>query len=213
MKVSVVTTCQKGDPDLDRFKEALSKQTYKNFELIIIDEPCSIPEGRNKGIEKAKGELIVLTDTDCIPKENWLEELVQVTKQHGKGNIILGSTSRSFLNTSSVCLYRDDFVPFDVKFVIDEDTEWFSHLKSLGKKIIHTNDKGIVVHTHSRRTYKNQLKIAFLESYYCSKIHKMHGKNSVVSPYTFFLSYCFQLLVLIIRFLALFVGYIRWKVF
>jgi len=209
--VSVITTCKKGEPDLENLKSALLKQTFKDFEFIVTHRGKNIAEGYNTGVRYSRGEIIVFTETDCIPKENWLEELIEELKKYGKGNVVLGSTSASYMNMSSVAMYKSDYAP-QRNLYIENDTEWYSHLKHLKKKIIFTNNKGIVIHNRTRRTYRNQLKIAFVEAYYCPRIHKMYGKDSIVSPWIFFLSYCFQSLVLFMRFLGLFAGIVRWKV-
>ena len=209
--VSVITTCKKDEPDLEKLKEALLNQTFKDFELVVTHDK-RIAEGYNKGVSYARGKILCFTETDCVPREDWLEEMVEEMEKNGRGKIIFGATSKSYLNLSSVAIHKEDFVKFNEDFLIDEDTEWFSHLKANGKELVLTNNKGIVLHNRTRRTYRNQLKIAFMEAYYCPRIHKIYGKGSIVSPWIFLLSYCFQSLVLFMRFLGLFAGIVRWRV-
>jgi glycosyltransferase involved in cell wall biosynthesis len=90
--------------DWDRLKlclEALSKQNINSleFEIIIVnnnpEDTCpydlSFPNtilinepkpgsyiARNAGIEFANGEIIAFTDSDCIPKPNWLENALEI---------------------------------------------------------------------------------------------------------------------------------------
>ena len=79
-----------------------------NFELILIDNNSSdnsqiickrkFPEimlyeneqnigltARNIGINKAKGEFIVFLDSDTVVEKEWLKNLIQSFKKHGKG--------------------------------------------------------------------------------------------------------------------------------
>ena len=88
--------------DWNRLKKcltALSNQTYpkEKFEVIIVNNhpTDNIPEfikcyrykiyrekkrgsysARNKGLSKAKGDVIAFTDSDCIPDFLWLEKAV-----------------------------------------------------------------------------------------------------------------------------------------
>lgn len=78
---------------------SLKSQTYKNFEIIIVDNASTdktveivtrhkaknvrlihepqkgIAFARKKGFAEAKGEIIVSTDADCTFSEDWLEKI------------------------------------------------------------------------------------------------------------------------------------------
>jgi len=47
-----------------------------NFQIISESKPGSYA-ARNKGISVAKGEILAFTDSDCIPREDWLESAVE----------------------------------------------------------------------------------------------------------------------------------------
>ncbi|MFH1895682.1 MAG: glycosyltransferase [archaeon] len=78
----------------------LSQKTKKEFELIVVDDASTdstlkkISEfdkvklikleknsgpavARNAGAKKARGEIIVFTDSDCVAEKNWLEEMIK----------------------------------------------------------------------------------------------------------------------------------------
>lgn len=100
--VSVVVPVYNGESSLPRLLEALSKQTYTNFEVIIADNNSTdktaeiIQEhpmtkyvfqaktgsyaARNAAIEIAKGEILAFTDDDCIPSPDWIFEGVESLK-------------------------------------------------------------------------------------------------------------------------------------
>ena len=94
--VSVIIPVYNDALRLQKCLEALSGQTYREFETFVIDNGSTEPgleplrerfenviflreekpgsyAARNKGLECAKGEIIAFTDADCIPDERWLE--------------------------------------------------------------------------------------------------------------------------------------------
>jgi len=65
-------------------KAALKSQTRPPDELIVIfDKFRHGPSwARNEGIAKAKGDLIVFTDDDCVPGKDWLEKMVEAVDKY-----------------------------------------------------------------------------------------------------------------------------------
>ncbi|MBJ8083343.1 glycosyltransferase family 2 protein [Bacillus cereus group sp. N14] len=100
MKFSLImATCGRRDDILDLLK-SLKQQTYKNFELIVVDQndiPISelfeeytnnfsinyiytpikgLSRARNIGLQVANGDIIAFPDDDCIYETNVLESIV-----------------------------------------------------------------------------------------------------------------------------------------
>ncbi|MBM3205355.1 glycosyltransferase [Candidatus Shapirobacteria bacterium] len=80
---------------------ALLKQTYQNFEIIIITDKTSkekfpktiiIPswpktgpaDKRDMGVQKAKGEVIAFLDDDSYPDEDWLKKALGIFEKDKK---------------------------------------------------------------------------------------------------------------------------------
>lgn len=106
--VSVVVPVYKVEKYLDECVESILRQTYKAFELILVDDgsPDRCPQmcdayaakdrrvkvihkangglsdARNVGSQTAQGEYITFVDSDDYVAENYLEYLVQLARTH-----------------------------------------------------------------------------------------------------------------------------------
>ena len=89
--------------------ESVKKSTYKNLEIIVVDnistdksqETCKEKypdikliqnnenfgycEGNNIGIREAKGDYIIILNPDTIVESNWIEELISAYNAFGEG--------------------------------------------------------------------------------------------------------------------------------
>ena len=97
--------------------EALKNQTYKNFELIVVDATDGVSKARNEGIEKAKADIIVFTEADAIPANNWVEKiLVHMKNEFGITGRVVHPRNDIF-RTITLQFYPGDqpvYVNFDV---------------------------------------------------------------------------------------------------
>ena len=106
--VSIVIACPNSSWMLDECLAGIGRQTYRNFEVIVLpdgEDPAAgeavegigqekirwIPTGkvrpaekRNIGIREAKGEIVAFIDDDAYPDSRWLE---QATKYFGEDSV------------------------------------------------------------------------------------------------------------------------------
>jgi len=80
LKASIVIATYKDGKNhhLQKCLDSINKNTRVPFDTIIIDtkEPrISVAEAWNKGIEKAKGEIIVLLNDDTLVTFDWIEDM------------------------------------------------------------------------------------------------------------------------------------------
>jgi len=107
MKVSIVLCTYNRQDFIVKCLDSLRRQTFKNFELIVVNDNSTdrtksilkdysrkydkikiinntknkgVSGARNSGIRKAKGEIIAFLDDDCIADKNWLNELIKPYK-------------------------------------------------------------------------------------------------------------------------------------
>ncbi|MBI1912757.1 MAG: glycosyltransferase [Deltaproteobacteria bacterium] len=98
--VSIIVPAYNAEKTVNRCIEALLEQDYPAglYDIVIVDDGSADNTGavikkypvkylhqknkgpataRNKGAKQAKGEIILFTDSDCVPDKNWITEMVR----------------------------------------------------------------------------------------------------------------------------------------
>lgn len=98
--ISVIIPAHNAERTLPYTLQALQNQTLpKNlYEVIVVDDASTDQTGsvakeygvryrkqnkegpaaaRNLGVRVARGDIVIFTDSDCIPKEDWIERMVE----------------------------------------------------------------------------------------------------------------------------------------
>jgi GT2 family glycosyltransferase len=100
-RASVIIPAYESQETIADTLRSLRDQAFSDFETIVVDSSPAdttetlvranfpevtyersqrrlIPhEARNRGVELARGELLLFTDPDCVPRPNWIEVLVR----------------------------------------------------------------------------------------------------------------------------------------
>lgn len=139
---SIITVCYNSEKTIEKTLKSVLNQSYQNFEYIVIDgastdhtldvikqykncfeekmqiisEPdCGIYDAMNKGIARAKGELIGIINSDDYYELDALEQ-VSLAYQGKKYEIIYGM-QRNFTNDgklASIIFRHHDFLESDM---------------------------------------------------------------------------------------------------
>jgi glycosyltransferase involved in cell wall biosynthesis len=165
-------------------KEDLSKQTFKDFELIVMDSNGPVSMKRNKGVKQAKGEWIVFIDDDVRLPPDWLKQLLQ---NSDKDIIVTGSVMTIYPfgllthSTSCNCIFhKSKFVPFDesFKYAAHEDKDWFFRMD--GTKVVPT---AVIYHMDQQKCSMKKNFIFGMESV---KLHKRWGERHQISRVAYY---------------------------
>ena len=110
MKLSVIVPTYNAETTLPGLLDSISGQIYEDFELIVVDDcstdnsssivqeyPCTLIQSeknrgpaycRNRGAQKAQGDILVFTDSDCIVDRNWLDNIQRHFSQNSADAIM-----------------------------------------------------------------------------------------------------------------------------
>jgi glycosyltransferase involved in cell wall biosynthesis len=150
--------------------EGLKKQTYQNFEVIIIHKPSGddtekivkkysetfpllvikqksgyVTDAYNLGLRKANGEIIAFLDDDAIPSKYWLEEHVKIYKKDKHIGGISGTTkSAQILKNGKIAeLETKDY---SSKIKLQFNFPWSSPLTGMNNWLIYMGVDGLIHH-------------------------------------------------------------------
>ena len=76
--------------------ESVAKE-FKEAIFLKEERPGSYA-ARNEGIKHARGDIIAFTDSDCLPKEDWIEKGVSKFMSHKNCGLLAGEIENIFVN-------------------------------------------------------------------------------------------------------------------
>ena len=80
--ISCIIPIVRNDPHVKGCVESIENSTYKDFEIIVVDEGRERSYQRNVGIDRAKGEYLIFFDSDMRAHPNLLEDCVKKIAGH-----------------------------------------------------------------------------------------------------------------------------------
>jgi len=178
--ISVIILTYKRAYILKYVLEGLKKQTYENFEVIVVLKPGGdetkeileeyskdipltiviqnsgfVTDAYNLGLAEANGEIIAFLDDDAVPHPNWLEEHVNTyNKYNGVGGVSGITTSAKITENGELKQIPEDSVyPYGRKTKY-YDFPWSRPLTGMSGLLIYFGRDGLV-HHHPRLEDEN----------------------------------------------------------
>jgi len=208
IKVSVIIPAYNSEKTLQQCLNSVLSQTYENYEVVVVNNNSTdstkeiiqavedkdkrisyvfesrIGRGsaRNAGIEAATGEIIIMTDSDCIVPDNWIEELTRPII-YQKEKAVMGFEDDLINNfwTQNIQKANWNFIQRSVEgeYVKNLDTKNFAIDASLMKKILFDAKLMFLEDFDLALKLRNSLKIRFLSSVRVGHMHKSSFKDVV----------------------------------
>lgn len=223
-----------GDDTLGECLQALAHQTIgaEEYEIIVVDdgsidgsaeiaarqgvtvirqEHAGAAAARNRGAQRARGQVLLFTDADCRPEQDWIEQMLVPfadpdiagvkgayrTQQRSlvarfaqaeyeeKYDRMARRERIDFVDTYAAAYRRDLFLAhggFDPAFLRDEDQEFSFRLARAGCKLVFA-PKAIVYHRHPATVWSYARRKVHLGRWKV-RVHFRHPAQAVRDSYT-----------------------------
>lgn len=236
IEFSVVVPAYNSESTLGFCLKALSHQTIpaERYEVIVVDDGSSDQtskiarqfdvrylfqknrgpaSARNLGADAAAGSLILFTDSDCVPCQDWLEEMVRPfmdsnvvavkggykTRQteivarfaqmefEDRYDMLRKSASIDMIDTYSAAFRKEVFKRmggFDGRFPkANNEDTELSYRLAAAGCKMVFNPKAVVFHTHPS-TLAKYLRIKFWRGYWRMIVYRRYPKKALKDSYT-----------------------------
>lgn len=226
-KISIVVPVYNGEKTIGDCIKSLLLQDYYNFELIvvnngssdntqaIINEYCvdsrlkviqeptrGCGRARNAGVKEAIGDIIAMTDADCVNTIDWLTKLCRPIIEE-KESVTMGSEinlNDNFWSNGiqaaderycAKCLEGNYIKTLDgenfaikaeliKKYLYDDDLQyledWDLYLRLRPEVKIRWVPEAIVGHRHKTKFF-DAVQVAFKRGYFAAKVYLKYRKN------------------------------------
>ena len=237
MKFSIIIPAYNAEKSIDPCLQALISQSVPNelYEIILVDDGSADATGkivqtypviyhyqtnqgpaaaRNKGVELAKGEIILFTDSDCVPDHHWIQEMVSPfiknekisgvkgaykTKQRGltarfaqaefedRFVLLKKSTFIDMVDTYSAAFKREIFLAaggFDPSFPVANNEDTELSYRLVSNGHLLAFNPSAFVYHTHPDTLKKYLRIKFWRGYWRLVVYARYPEKAVKDSYT-----------------------------
>jgi glycosyltransferase involved in cell wall biosynthesis len=172
--ISIVIPTSGRASTLKHVLEGLKRQTYRNFEVVIVHKPTSdntgeilneyskalkikvvvqkdgfVTDAYNLGLKQAKGQIVAFLDDDAVPYPNWLENHLQIHENYRQVGGISGATISTIEKNGEIVQEVDDSVQRHNQKQRSYALPWARPLDGMSGYYIFIGRDGLV-HHHSK---------------------------------------------------------------
>lgn len=236
-RFSVIIPAYNSEKTLSACLESLEDQSLskEDYEVIVVDDgstdstatiakkfnnkyiyqtnqgPAS---ARNKGVKSAVGDIVLFTDSDCVPEPNWIEEMAKPFDNPGvvavKGayitaqksltarfaqiefeeryRLLLGSKYIDMIDTYSAAYRKLIFLSlggFDPSFpVANNEDTELSYKMSGAGYKMLFNPKAVVCHLNHPDSIRKYARLKFWRGYWRMVVYKRYPDKMIKDTYT-----------------------------
>jgi glycosyltransferase involved in cell wall biosynthesis len=94
--------------------DAIIRTRYPQVRLYHLNEQTLPGSGRNLGVNHARGEIVVFTDSDCVPDSDWLSQIVaqyQDKNIESVGGCVINGYPRNIVGWVSHLIEFNEWTP------------------------------------------------------------------------------------------------------
>lgn len=177
MKVSVIIPIRRGE-NTDNIIASILSSDFKDYEIIVVDEGLERSRQRNIGIDRAKGEYLLILDSDqrvssfligeCVRKINcgidaiYIQEIIKT-----KGLFAyIRNWERQFYTATPIDVVRfvrrENCPKFDEAMVGPEDSDWDRQIEGIRSisiaPLYHYDNVGVIDFFYKKAYYCKSMK-------------------------------------------------------
>ncbi|NLA24894.1 MAG: glycosyltransferase [Bacteroidales bacterium] len=181
--VSIIVAFRNEENHIKKLIHAINSQTLKNYELILIDDHSDddsvniaqkLSANNNKiklleldsekkgkkqaiffGVQEAKGKYLLFTDADCLPTENWAENMlnyanttnsdflsapVLFVNKSGFWNKLMQLEFISLINLGSTSIIKNRAITCNAANMLVKKETYLHHYQSINQNISSGDD-------------------------------------------------------------------------
>ncbi|MFH1644099.1 MAG: glycosyltransferase [bacterium] len=199
------------DNSTDKTVQEIKK--FNKIKLIQQEKNSGPAVARNTGAKNAKGEIIIFTDSDCVPEKNWLDEMIKpfenskVVGVQGAYKTKQKNLTAKFVQIEIEDRYdlmkKKEFIDFIGSYSAAYRKKVFLEFKGFNEKFpsasgedpelsyriekkglkLKFNPNAIVYHKHPE-SFLQYLKIKFFRGYWRILLYKNHQDKMIKDSYT-----------------------------
>jgi glycosyltransferase involved in cell wall biosynthesis len=105
----------------DRMQTHAAERGIKNLKILFNENTPGLSPSRNLGIRHANGDIIAFTDDHALPRENWIEEIVEAFRRNPSAIGITGQAMPLWEDDSSSWFPQEFYWLFSCTSAINGD--------------------------------------------------------------------------------------------